>query len=408
MIDTLESQVFDTISIRGVEKQLASLSSVSMLDSAQRQLLLASGTYLGREVPSGGLYMSDGGHVDMFTKTSHSDVAVSTVKEYTEAGLFNAMAYDGVSTYAIVSQNADMGISYSTDDGVTWDYVGGGYPHYSLICWAGDRFVINEGFTDKQYYTTDFVNLTQCGTYSGCNGIFYNDGRTFFFNDRATSVYYTDDFDEFKSVAVPAAVYGKCFAVAPNGNMLVSGNGSYVLKSTDNGNSWTKVDTPALFSKMAYGAGLFVVPFENKIYTSPDGATWTERPLTISATVNDIKYTGEIFVMTRNGYITTSTDGINWTDTSVSGTHACVAGKGDTFFFATQYKKVSKGVFETTYEYNLTPVAYGKSETDAQLSTKQGVLKAGANITIDENNVISATGGGSDPSYDPSTRTITL
>ena len=37
---------------------------------------------------------------------------------------------------------------------------------------------------------------------------------------------------------------------------------------------------------------------------------------------------------------------------------------------------------------------YTKTETDDLLDDKQGTLTAGANITIDENNVISASGGG--------------
>lgn len=78
-------------------------------------------------------------------------------------------------------------------------------------------------------------------------------------------------------------------------------------------------------------------------------------------------------------------------------------------FNGVDYPAATVGEYQT---YQWTKLAkssdvYTKSEVDTALADKQGTLTAGTNITIDDNNVISASGGGS-ASYDANTGIVTL
>jgi hypothetical protein len=125
------------------------------------------------------------------------------------------------------------------------------------------------------------------------------------------------------------------------GQGMIANNGSGVLvqleardlnRSTDGGVTWTLTTNalPVVMSgAIAYGAGLFVAPnggvSNGDVYTSPDGVTWTVRPLP-AATVRhgimpNIAYLlGVGFVMLNWESATTakiyqSQDGITWART---------------------------------------------------------------------------------------------
>ena len=67
-----------------------------------------------------------------------------------------------------------------------------------------------------------------------------------------------------------------------------------------------------IVSKVAYGAGVYVVGATNGIYSSTNGTTWTR--VSTQASVNNIVYAASKFVATAAaGLVNSSTDGVTWT-----------------------------------------------------------------------------------------------
>lgn len=90
--------------------------------------------------------------------------------------------------------------------------------------------------------------------------------------------------------------------------------------------SYPTLPVTAFWTKVAYGAGLYVMIAQdsssggvtNQYVTSPDGLTWTARTLPSSRHWSNISFNGTIFLLSSqaSGPTTTyytSTDGINWT-----------------------------------------------------------------------------------------------
>jgi hypothetical protein len=104
------------------------------------------------------------------------------------------------------------------------------------------------------------------------------------------------------------------------------------VASYDRAHSWTNkrtlsdvaADDPNNLRGVTYAAGLFVA-VGHKIFTSPDGETWTQRqhPKNDSQWLGDVKYGNGRFVATGGyGYSAWSTDGISWREGGTIGTEA--------------------------------------------------------------------------------------
>jgi hypothetical protein len=106
---------------------------------------------------------------------------------------------------------------------------------------------------------------------------------------------------------------------------LISGVNPRVLRSNDNGASWTEQQSAVsgmnghCFNAVDYGAGKFVlVGTGGLIATTTDGITYTQRAT--GQTTNpfyDVKWNGSMFVATGMGIIFTSPDGITWTSRAI-------------------------------------------------------------------------------------------
>ena len=129
---------------------------------------------------------------------------------------------------------------------------------------------------------------------------------------------------------------------------IAVGNSSAIMSSNDGGENWTSqiLGVGTSLSNITYGNGLFVAISNTlnnaqKIYSSPDGITWTPRGETTVVAFRALNFTNGQFVVVGNATTTQiSTDGINWTShahptTSVSsvaygnGLYALIRESGD-------------------------------------------------------------------------------
>ena len=111
------------------------------------------------------------------------------------------------------------------------------------------------------------------------------------------------------------------------GESLRQKSGSDYLKGTQVFNSSTREVAGGSFYDLIYANGLFVAvgnsaavvtTYNNNIYTSPDGLTWTWRDVDTDTgtaqTLNSIAYGAGLFVVVGDsGFIATSPDAITWT-----------------------------------------------------------------------------------------------
>jgi hypothetical protein len=154
--------------------------------------------------------------------------------------------------------------------------------------------------------------------------------------------------------------------IAYNGsNMYVAGCNNGKLFSSPDGITWTERTSQFasdIILKVAYGNGLWVaVGDSGKISTSPDGETWTARTANMATnTIYDVIYANSIWVAvgaaggnTNTGGITYSTDGITWTrksqTLSVGTTYIQVVYNGSNFIvFASSVVSTNNYLYAST------------------------------------------------------------
>lgn len=133
------------------------------------------------------------------------------------------------------------------------------------------------------------------------------------------------------------------YSVASNGSTLIAVNytsGPFVYVSTDTGSNWNNTATSVSYlGNIGWGNGLFVAaPWGSAaaaVTTSPTGATWTSRTMTINQQWNgNPHWAGSLpspkwIVPGVNGSANVSTDGVTWTNAPIStGTGTFFVGSG--------------------------------------------------------------------------------
>jgi photosystem II stability/assembly factor-like uncharacterized protein len=104
-----------------------------------------------------------------------------------------------------------------------------------------------------------------------------------------------------------AVAYGndRFVAVGDRGSILVSSDGLAWIEN---------IDLNHLFSRIAFGSGLFAASESDGISTSVDGINWIRRT---APPVNEIKYLNGVFVGVGLAKTVSSPDGITWTTTQI-------------------------------------------------------------------------------------------
>jgi len=155
--------------------------------------------------------------------------------------------------------------------------------------------------------------------------------------DRYTPTFYgwtamTVDY-QYKNPTWRAAAVG-------NGRIVAVGSeqdGAGACTTSDDGAAWVKRTMPVgQWHGVTFANGQFVavgmlINTQTVVFaTSPDGITWTNRPVSITATLISITYGNGLFVAvgssSSTGYCYTSPDGITWTARSFPATSLNASG----------------------------------------------------------------------------------
>jgi hypothetical protein len=122
--------------------------------------------------------------------------------------------------------------------------------------------------------------------------------------------------------------------------------------------SWTNPQTLSPYSggSLAFGGGLYVTGSYESVWTSPDGAAWTSRPVTplAGADVQNVAYGAGVFVVIAglSDVLASSPDGITWTArTSTLGTEntGTLIFGGNCFLATARYGRVMRSTDGITW-----------------------------------------------------------
>lgn len=108
-----------------------------------------------------------------------------------------------------------------------------------------------------------------------------------------------------------------------DGTFLLVGEGGVIITSED-GINWNRISTSPTTNPIScvdFGKGLFVAGsftgFGDRVFTSPDGLTWTSRATDAFYPVTGASVNDERFVVVTWGEVLTSTEGSAWTKTTI-------------------------------------------------------------------------------------------
>ena len=169
------------------------------------------------------------------------------------------------------------------------------------------------------FAANQFTTLTGYGfnaTWTGTYWFYYDQSNKYVWKSDRTLSSWTRVTD-----IILGAYYG-IIATDGNNTVTIASYQNFNL-SRDGGNTWT-TSSPSAFNNFnidfIIDNGIFILLARNKIYTSIDGITWTERISTITANSllsickNNLS---NIYYVCGRYYYYTSTDGITWTTSSI-------------------------------------------------------------------------------------------
>lgn len=151
-------------------------------------------------------------------------------------------------------------------------------------------------------------------------------------NDGRTWTVFLPPFEELPQVTGSASD----FAVSDDESILIylqtsgaASNTPCVRRSTNMGATFsapTSISSTPTFGvrSIDFGAGLFVVVGDDgKIFSSPDGITWTQRTSGHTSQLQRVVYDNGVFVAAGTNNVMTSVDGITWVNRSAGFGSTC-------------------------------------------------------------------------------------
>lgn len=219
------------------------------------------------------------------TRHSRNLGATWSTAQQLGGGVFSyALSIDSTGQYVVVG--TDFGaINYSTDYGETYTATTVGSANIYCTIYGNGYFlygVYNTGqFYRANYNTPGTVTavgsrgvLGDYGAYDSVANRFWAPGGS----SAAGGGYSTNNGTSWTSVTFPTTYAG----VAAHNNLLMSIDFSTPLstsvwRSTNTGGTFTAATPGGTVYSIAQANGLFVVGTSTGVYTSTDGATWTQR-----------------------------------------------------------------------------------------------------------------------------------
>lgn len=222
------------------------------------------------------------------------------------------------------------GVSYVSDDGLTW--------HDSTLCWpynylkaiaAGpNRFVAVPNDPSLTLLGTLLVSQdgvdwqeVDTGTGQELEGVIYANGAFMAVGEAGAIV---TSPDGLTWTAVPMDWTDYWGLVSVGGVALAAGDNGTILAST-NGQTWTACHTPNRRDLHAihYANGLYVAGGKKgALITSPDGVNWTARTSGLTNYIARIHWAdGRWVAVADSGGIATSTNGLDWSSNNTGGAY---------------------------------------------------------------------------------------
>ena len=230
---------------------------------------------------------------------------------------------------------------YTSDDScATWTnthFTDWFMPMYPMIYTQNTLFMISSDTTSK--YSTDngttWTNSTFASSHNSIMEPYADENVIMSVSSYSTNlIRSTDGGKNFSTVTLPVSIsllYNSRNYIAYNGSdtyMLAPGVKQKILKSTDNGASWTAITISAVSSSfyvngVAYGNGTWVVVSDSTdiVISQDDGITWEKISFTYPARFRNVKFeNGFFFLYYRNSYkyLFYSADGKNWYNSNYS------------------------------------------------------------------------------------------
>lgn len=204
------------------------------------------------------------------------------------------------------------------------------------IAFNGSRFVMSGGVGNGPYflkYSDDLITWTDC-TVTGVTAtifkISYGGGYFFGVSRNRELIISTDGITWTipSSLPTPPNLYKETARVEYLNGYQIMVSFDYLLKSSNNGTSWTAytLGTDLYLGALCFGNGIWIAGggnsgFSSRIYTSIDTIAWTSRSIATGGTnperITTLAFGNNVFVCGCDaGSILTSTDGTTWTKRS--------------------------------------------------------------------------------------------
>lgn len=226
---------------------------------------------------------------------------------------------------SVLLVSTETGQIYSSDNnGDSWSWSSSGLPcNENVYALAEDNGIAYAAVSRSGVYRSDNNGQTWTPANSEIeNFTFYSlfaEGGKIYAGNANGGVYYSDD--QGKSwVNKSSGLNNSSISVFESYNEKIYAGGNSLFESSNNGDTWTKIDIPGLFANgvksMTTFNGIFYVGDDQRIFISDDNLnSWKSPNLSINATVMHFTHhNGTVFFSTSSGrYFQTSDDGTTWT-----------------------------------------------------------------------------------------------
>lgn len=317
-------------------------------------------------------------------------IHTSAFSQWTQTGgPEGAFTQEIVKVNSILLVSTETGQIYSSDNnGDSWNWSSSGLPcNENVYALAEDNGIAYAAVSRSGVYRSDNNGQTWTPANSGIeNFTFYSlfaEGGKIYAGYANGGIYYSED--QGKSwVNKSSGLNNSSIAIFESYNGKIYAGGSSLFETSNNGDTWTKIDIPGLFANgiksMTAFNGNFYVGDDQHIFISDDNLnSWKSPNLSINATViHFTHHNGTVFFSTSSGrYFYTNDDGANWTmlqNTKTESFAYYLFFSGNKMFMSTYdgiYESVDSG---TTWTLNNSGL---KSTKIGSLSANSDFLFAG-------------------------------